>query len=178
MQNFMPSNIFLLYKIAIRRSPTITPSPAMTPRSLTVECSTKTWIVHIGLTGTGDKTAHFKLFPRHLPRQRRSFPLLPIKGFLKERDELALGSRTATYSSCPSPTTSKIRSHHIQQMYLMMANQHSGHQANVHLCLGKFSTASQASLDMIADRIQLADYTNPQTQTKGPTSQSQYYSIF
>ena len=72
MQSFMRSSLFLLCKIENRSSPTITPTPAMRPRSPTIKCSAETWIVRIGLKRTADRTDDFKIFPSHLPRQCRS----------------------------------------------------------------------------------------------------------
>ena len=77
MQRLIWLNSLLLSKCGNRRCPTITPSPATMPRSLRTECSAETWIVHIGLTGTGDRTAYFKMLPKHCPRRRRSFSLAP-----------------------------------------------------------------------------------------------------
>ena len=70
-------NLFLLWKNENRRCPTITPTHATRPRSLTIECSTETWIVHIGDTGTVDRTAYLKMLPRDSFRRRRSVSLAP-----------------------------------------------------------------------------------------------------
>ena len=39
----------------------------------------------------------------------QKFFLFPITGILTERDELAVGSVTATFSTCPSSTTFEFR---------------------------------------------------------------------
>ena len=58
----------------------------------------------------------------------------------------------------PPPHHSKFRRHYIQQMHLLMANQHSGHRTIAQSCLRKLSTTSQPPLDMMAERIQPAGW--------------------
>ena len=88
----MQSSSFLHCKIESRRSPTITPTPAMRPGSLKNECSTETWIVHIGLTRTGDRTDHFKILPRH-SRQRTNFLFAPDQRTLHRAPQTSSGLR-------------------------------------------------------------------------------------
>ena len=108
------------------------------------------------------------------PDDAETFLLLPITGLFTERDELAIGSGTATYSTCPSsPQLSKFGRHNVQQMYLLMANENSGHRTDTHLCFGKLSDASQPSPGKIANRKELTGCTHHQIQTMGWTPHSQ-----